>query len=87
LLNKILGAAGLVLLAAGLVFAFRPVSVEGVNCGSVFQPATGITPMDCDNRVADRERVALMLAGAGLIGGVISIGIARLRDRRVRTQQ
>jgi len=69
------------------VFAFRPVSVDGVNCGSVFQPATGITPMDCDNRVADRERVALMLAGAGLIGGVMSIGIARLRDRRVRTQQ
>jgi hypothetical protein len=87
LLNKILGAAGLVLLAAGLVFAFRPVSVDGVNCGSVFQPATGITPMDCDNRVADRERVALMLGGAGLIGGVMSIGIARLRDRRVRTQQ
>lgn len=87
MLNKILGAAGLVLLAAGLVFAFRPVSVDGVNCGSVFQPATGITPMDCDNRVADRERVALMLGGAGLIGGVMSIGIARLRDRRVRTQQ
>jgi hypothetical protein len=87
LLNKILGAAGLVLLAAGLVFAFRPVSVNGVNCGSVLQPATGITPMDCDNRVADRERVALMLGGAGLVGGVMSIGIAMLRDRRVRTQQ
>jgi hypothetical protein len=87
LLNKILGAAGLVLLAAGLVFAFRPVSVTGVNCGSVFQPATGITPMDCDNRVADRERVALILGGAGLFGGVMSIGIATLRDRRVRTQQ
>jgi hypothetical protein len=87
LLNKILGGAGLVLLAAGLVFAFRSVSVNGINCGSVFQPATGITPMDCDNRVADRERVALMLGGAGLIGGVMSIGITMLRDRRVRTQQ
>jgi hypothetical protein len=87
LLNKILGAAGLVLLAAGLVFAFRAVSVNGVNCGSVFQPATGITPMDCDNRVADRERLALILGGAGLVGGVMSIGIATLRDRRVRTQQ
>jgi hypothetical protein len=86
LLNKILGAAGLVLLAAGLVFAFRPVSVDGVNCGSVFQPATGITPMDCDNRVADRERVALMLGGAGLVVGAMSIGIAMLRDRRVSTQ-
>lgn len=87
MLNKILGGAGLVLLAAGLVFAFRSVSVNGINCGSVFQPATGITPMDCDNRVADRERVALMLGGAGLIGGVMSIGITMLRDRRVRTQQ
>jgi hypothetical protein len=87
LLNKILGAAGLVLLAAGLVFAFRPVSVNGVNCGSVFQPATGITPMDCDNRVADRERVALILGAAGLVGGVMSIGIATVRDRRVRTEQ
>jgi hypothetical protein len=84
LLNKVLGAAGLVLLAAGLVFAFRPVSVNGVNCGSVFQPATGITPMDCDNRVADRERVALILGGAGLVVGATSIGIAMLRDRRVR---
>ncbi|MDX6292163.1 MAG: hypothetical protein QOH50_1238 [Kribbellaceae bacterium] len=84
MLNKVLGAAGLVLLAAGLVFAFRPVSVNGVNCGSVFQPATGITPMDCDNRVADRERVALILGGAGLVVGATSIGIAMLRDRRVR---
>jgi hypothetical protein len=84
LLNKVLGAAGLVLLAAGLVFAFRSVSVNGVNCGSVFQPATGITPMDCDNRVADRERVALILGGAGLVVGATSIGIAMLRDRRVR---
>jgi hypothetical protein len=67
-----------------LVFAFRPVSVNGVNCGSVFQPATGITPMDCDNRVADRERVALILGGAGLVVGATSIGIAMLRDRRVR---
>lgn len=84
MLNKVLGAAGLVLLAAGLVFAFRSVSVNGVNCGSVFQPATGITPMDCDNRVADRERVALILGGAGLVVGATSIGIAMLRDRRVR---
>jgi hypothetical protein len=87
LLNKIIGGAGLVLLAAGLVFAFRSVSVDGINCGSVFQPATGITPMDCDNRVADRERVALMLGGAGLVVGAMSIGIAMLRDRRVSTQQ
>ena len=87
MLNKILGGAGLVLLAAGLVFAFRSVSVNGINCGSVFQPATGITPMDCDNRVADRERVALMLGGPGLVVGVMSIGIATLRDRRVRTEQ
>jgi hypothetical protein len=86
LLNKILGGAGLVLLAAGLVFAFRPVSVNTINCGSVFQPATGITPMDCDNRVADRERLTAMLGGAGLVGGVMSIGIAVLRDRRVSTQ-
>jgi hypothetical protein len=83
LLNKVLGVAGLVLLAAGLVFALRPVSVEGIDCGSVFQPATGITPMACDNRVADRERVAAMLGGAGLVGAVLSIGIATLRDRRV----
>jgi hypothetical protein len=87
LLNKLLGGAGLVLLAAGLVFAFRPVSVDGINCGSVFQPARGITPMACDNRVADRERVVAMLGGAGLVSGVLSIGIAVLRDRRVSTQQ
>ena len=86
MLNKILGGAGLVLLAAGLVFAFRPVSVNTINCGSVFQPATGITPMDSDNRVADRERLTAMLGGAGLVGGVMSIGIAVLRDRRVSTQ-
>jgi hypothetical protein len=87
LLNKIIGGAGLVLLAAGLVFAFRSVSADGINCGSVFQPATGITPMDCDSRVADRERVALMLGGPGLVVAVLSIGIAMLRDRRVRTEQ
>jgi hypothetical protein len=86
LLNKILGAVGLVLLAAGLVVAFRPVSVDEINCGSVFQPATGITPMDCDNRVADREKVVAMLGGPGLAGAVMSISIAVLRDRRVRTQ-
>jgi hypothetical protein len=83
LLNKVLGLAGLVLLAAGLVFALRPVSVDSIDCGSVFQPVTGITPMECDNRVADRERVAAMLGGAGLVGVVLSIGIAALRERRV----
>jgi hypothetical protein len=82
LLNKLLGLAGLVLLAAGLVFALRHVSVDGIDCGSVFQPATGITPMECDNRAGDRERVAAMLGGAGLFGAVLSIGIAALRDRR-----
>ena len=81
MLNRILGGVGLVILAAGLVFAFRHVSVNGTDCGSVIQPATGITPMDCDNRVADRERVVAILGGAGLVGGVMSIGIAILRDR------
>jgi hypothetical protein len=84
LLNRILGGVGLVLLAAGLVFAFRHVSVNGTDCGSVIQPATGITPMDCDNRVADRERVAAMLGGTGLLSGATSVGIAMLRDRRLR---
>jgi hypothetical protein len=87
LLSKILGVAGLVLVAAGLVFAFQHVSVNGIDCGSVFQPATSITPMDCDNRVADRQAVVEILGGAGVVGGVISIGIAMLRDRRVDIQQ
>jgi hypothetical protein len=82
LLNKVLGVAALVLLAAGSVFALRPVSVDGIDCGSVFQPATGITPMDCDNRVGDRGTVAATLGGAGLAAAVMSIGIAVLRDRR-----
>ena len=48
MLSKVLGAVGVVLLIAGVVFAVRPVTVDGGTCGSVFQPEKGITPMQCD---------------------------------------
>lgn len=65
--NKVLIFAGVILLLAGLGLGFRSVSATGANCGSVFQPAAGITPMACDGRLSSSGTlVTLVLIAGGL---------------------
>jgi hypothetical protein len=83
-LSKILGAVGVVLLIAGVVFAVRPVSVDGRNCGSVFQPDKGITPMQCDPRLDTRGNLVVGLGTGGVALMLTGFAIAAVRDHRTR---
>jgi hypothetical protein len=81
-LSKVLGAVGVVLLIAGVVFAVRPVTVDGRNCGSVFQPDKGITPMQCDPRLGSRGDVVVGLGTGGVALMLTGFAVAAVRDRR-----
>ena len=83
--SRILGLIGSVLLIAGIVFAIRPVRVLGADCGSVIEPAGGITPMECDNQLNDRGRLALALGLGGLAIAITSLGVASLSGRRTKS--
>jgi hypothetical protein len=81
-LSKVLGAVGVVLLIAGVTFAVRPIMVDGRNCGSVFQPDKGVTPMQCDSRLSTRGDLVVGLGGAGVAAMLTGFAVAAIRDRR-----
>ena len=83
-LNKIIGAAGLVLLAGGALLGFRSVSASGTDCGSAFQPAGGITPMACDNALNGASTLTIVVMSAGVLCLVVA---GALKVIRVRTQE
>lgn len=72
----------MIILAAGVVVATRPISVLGADCGSVIRPAAGITPMECDGRLDDRGTLALAIGLGGSATVVTSIGLALRSTRR-----
>ena len=84
MLSKVLGAVGVVLLIAGVVFAVRPVHVNGEACGSVFQPEKGITPMQCDARLGSRSDLVTGLGAGGVAVLLTGFAVAAVRDRRAR---
>ena len=86
MLSRILGAVGVVLLIAGVVFAVRPVHENGAACGSVFQPGKGITPMQCDARLSSRGNLVTGLGAGGVAVLVTGFAVAAVRDRRTTTR-
>jgi multisubunit Na+/H+ antiporter MnhC subunit len=80
-LNKILGAAGVVLLLGGALLGLRSVSAAGADCGSAFQPAGGITPMACDNALNSAATLAAVVIGAGVLCLIAAVTIKVVRDR------
>lgn len=83
-LNKILGVAGLVLLAGGALLGFRSVSASGTDCGSAFQPAAGITPMACDNALNGASTLTIVVMSAGVLCLIAAVALKVIHDR---TQQ
>ncbi|TCM45047.1 hypothetical protein EV648_107199 [Kribbella sp. VKM Ac-2568] len=79
--NKILAVAGVVLLLGGLALGFRSISAAGTNCGSVFQPAAGITPMACDGRLNSSSTIVTLVMVAGALCLATALAIKVLRDR------
>ena len=80
-LNKILGVAGLVLLAGGALLGFRSVSESGTDCGSAFQPAGGITPMACDNALNSAGTLTTVLMSAGVLCLLAAVAIKVIHNR------
>ncbi|MEU8222032.1 hypothetical protein [Kribbella sp. NPDC048915] len=80
-LNRILGIAGLVLLVVGALLGFRSVSAAGVDCGSAFQPARGITPMACDGALSNTSTLTMVVMSAGVLCLIAALAIKVLRDR------
>lgn len=80
-LNKVLGAAGVVLLLGGALLGFRTVSASGANCGSAFRPAAGITPMACDNALNGASTLTTVVIIAGVLCLIAAVAIKVLRDR------
>jgi hypothetical protein len=85
-LTRILGLIGVVLILTGVMFGFRSVSAAGTDCGSAFQPAAGITPMDCDSRLNGAGVDVVLLAGAGVIVSAAGITIRIVSDRRAHSR-
>jgi hypothetical protein len=83
-LSRVLGAVGVILLIAGVVFAVRPVTVDGRNCGSLFQPEKGITPMQCDPRLESRSTTVIALGTGGFALVLTGFAVAAVRERRTR---
>jgi hypothetical protein len=80
-INKILIAAGVVLLLAGVGMGFRSVSAAGADCGSVFQPAAGITPMACDGRLNNSGTLVTLILVAGGLCLAAALTVKVVRDR------
>ncbi|TDU88137.1 hypothetical protein EV138_1678 [Kribbella voronezhensis] len=80
-LNKILAIAGVALLLGGLALGFRSVSADSTNCGSVFQPARGITPMACDGRLNNSATLVTVLMVVGGLAVAAAITLKVVRDR------
>jgi hypothetical protein len=79
--NKILGAAGVVLLLGGGLLGFRSVSASGTRCGSAFQPAGGITPMACDNALSGASTLVTIVISAGVLCLIAAVTVKVVRDR------
>ncbi|MGC4943595.1 hypothetical protein [Kribbella sp. DT2] len=82
-MNKILATAGVVLLLVGLGLGFRSVSSGGVDCGSAFSPAGGITPMACDGKLNNSVTLVTIVIAAGVLALVAGLVLKLVRDRRV----
>ncbi|WP_238332391.1 hypothetical protein [Kribbella jejuensis] len=80
-LNKVLGAAGVVLLVAGALLGFHSVSAGGANCGSAFRPAGGITPMACDNALSGASTLTTIVIVAGVLCLIAAVAVKVLHDR------
>jgi hypothetical protein len=80
-LNKILGIAGLVLLVVGALLGFRSVSAAGVDCGSAFRPARGITPMACDGALNNTSTLTMVVMCAGVLCLITALAVKVLRER------
>ncbi|MEV6417311.1 hypothetical protein [Kribbella sp. NPDC051718] len=80
-LNKVLIAAGVVLLLAGVGLGFHSVSTVGTDCGSVFQPAAGITPMACDGRLNNAGTLVTLILVAGGLCLAAALTVKVVRDR------
>lgn len=80
-LNKILTIVGVALLLGGLALGFRSVSVDDTSCGSVFQPAPGITPMACDARLNNSATLITVLMIVGGLSVATSAALKVVRDR------
>ena len=80
-LNKILAIAGVVLLLGGLGLGFRSVSAAEIDCGSVFQPARGITPMACDGRLNNSATLVTVILVVGGLCLAAAIALKVVRDR------
>jgi uncharacterized membrane protein len=80
-LNKILAAAGVVLLLGGILLGFRSVTAGGMDCGSAFQPAAGITPMACDNALNSAVTLVTIVVGAGVLCLIAAAAVKVVRDK------
>lgn len=87
MVSKGLGVLGTVLLVAGLALGFRSVSAAGGNCGSVFDPAAGITPMACDARLENSGRIVAGLIILGIIAIVAALVLISRRDRQLSQRE
>ena len=79
--NKILIIAGVALLLGGVGLGFRSVSAAGIDCGSVFQPAGGITPMACDGRLNSSSTLVMLVLVAGGLCLAVALTVKVIRDR------
>lgn len=80
-LNKVLGAVGVVLLLGGALLGFRTVSSSGVDCGSAFRPAAGITPMACDNAVNGASTLTTIVISVGVLCLIAAVVVKVVKDR------
>lgn len=69
-----LAVLGVVLLVLGVIVAVRPVATQNTDCGSVLQPAGGVTSMDCADLLNQRTWIA---PPAG-VAAAISLGACLL---------
>lgn len=81
-LSKILGVLGVVLVLGGLALGFRSVSAGNVDCGSVFAPAAGITPMACDGKLNTSSTLVTVVVVAGVVSLVAAFVVKLVDGRR-----
>jgi hypothetical protein len=81
MLNKILAAAGVLLVLGGLALGFRSVSAGGTSCGSAFQPAPGITPMACDSKLYGAGTMVTVVLSAGVLALIAAATVKVVRDK------
>lgn len=82
-LNRVLGAVGVVLLLGGALLGFRTVSASGVDCGSAFRPAAGITPMACDNVVNGASTLTTIVISVGVLCLIAAVVVKVVKGRAV----